>query len=190
MARATRWAGLLAAAFVFAQPYAAEAVATAEPAAIVVHVADYQGIPAAERAEAFRLASAVYRDIGVAVAWTDLPRDGEADGRIHIDLVILDAEMSERHRPNPETLGVASHVTKRAYVYYPRIAQHCGSSRSDRARSLAFVVAHELGHVLLPGDSHSTRGLMRGDYKGRVVTIPPFLPSQARAIRAMVTDWH
>lgn len=190
MARAIRWSGLLAAALVIAQPHAAEAAATAEPAAIVVHVADYQGVPARERDEAFRLASEVYRDIGVTVAWTDLPRIAEADGRIHVDLVILDAEMSDRHHPNAETMGVASHLTKRAYVYYPRIAQHCGSSRSDRARSLAFVIAHELGHVLLPGDSHSTRGLMRGDYKGGVVTIPPFLPSQARAIRAMVADWH
>jgi hypothetical protein len=178
--------------FVALQPHAAEAqaIATAEPAAIVVHVADYQGVRASERAEAFRRASDVFLAIGVALTWTDRPRHNEADGLIHIDLVILNAEMSDRHRPNPTTFGVASHVTKRAYVYYPRIAKHCGPGPSDRTRALALVIAHELGHVLLPEYSHSTSGLMQREWKEQVVTIPPFLPWQARAIRAMVAEWR
>jgi len=50
------------------------------------------------------------------------------------------------------------------YVFYDRIAQVSEGNQLDSAALLGAVIAHELGHLLLPSGSHSTRGLMRAGW--------------------------
>ena len=162
--------------------------ATAEPvmvATVVAHVLDYQQVSHGELAAAQQVASQVYAKIGVRLVWTGGPRvAAPTDGFLHVDVVLLDSVMTTRNNPEPQAFGDASHATHRAYIYYARVLDHARHTQSDPVRALALVIAHELGHVLLPEYSHSPSGLMRATWGGRLVYVPPFSAAQAEAIRA------
>ena len=53
-----------------------------------------------------------------------------------------------------------------AFAYYDRIRLYSEDLGLDAARMLGHVMAHELGHLLLPHGSHSTTGVMRGAWDG------------------------
>jgi hypothetical protein len=95
-----------------------------------------------------------------------------------------------------EVMGYAPVATgryPRAYVFYNRIKRFSDlmegmSSNSGGAIVLGHVMAHEMGHLLIPGDAHTKTGIMRAgwDYQqwketamGRLV----FTESQAKQIR-------
>ena len=61
-------------------------------------------------------------------------------------------------------------------------------TNGDPATTLALVLAHEIGHLLLPEYSHAPSGLMRAHWEGRVDNIPSFIPAQATTIRMMLAS--
>ena len=58
-------------------------------------------------------------------------------------------------------LGRAAGPTGRAYILTPRVAAVAARHRRDFDRLLGRVIAHEVGHLLLPPHSHSASGIMR-----------------------------
>lgn len=157
-------------------------------AAVVVHLTDFANLEASDVATARDRVTRVYAEAGVAIAWaTGWARSAPTDDRWHVDLLLLDAAMSARYDAEPDELGRASHATRRAYVFTGRIAMHARTTHSEPAWALAFVMAHELGHVLLPEYSHSPFGLMRAEWAGPLRRIPRFAPSEAAALRRMVS---
>jgi hypothetical protein len=166
---------------------AAAPASASEVATIVLHVRDFQGVPPNELADAQRGASEIYGHIGVHLVWTDgSARLDAVDRRLNIDIVILDAAMADRNNPDPAAFGQASHATGRAYIYYSRVASFVRRTHSNPDRALALVLAHELGHVLLPENSHTDAGIMRPTLSGPVFTLPRFAPAQAMTIRSAV----
>ena len=47
------------------------------------------------------------------------------------------------------------------------------------------VIAHEVGHLLLPNDSHSAAGIMRADLSLSSLLRQGFTPRQSATIRAI-----
>ena len=99
----------------------------------------------------------------------------------------MNAEMTARKKPLPGSLGVASHSANRASIFYPRIRAHASLTGGHSAVALAFVMAHEIGHVLLSEDSHAPSGLMRANWQGMLGRVPGFMPSQAATLRTVLT---
>jgi hypothetical protein len=60
------------------------------------------------------------------------------------------------------TLGFAESGTQDATVLYDRVKKFARRYRVNRGVMLGYVIAHELGHLLLPPNSHSVAGVMRG----------------------------
>jgi hypothetical protein len=162
--------------------------AQTEAGTVVLHVTDYAHVQPTEMALAQEHASRVYANAGVRLVWTDgCAAAANPDGARHLDVVVLSAAMAERYNPPPRTFGQASPVTKRALIFYGRAIVHAIESHSDPALLLGLVLAHEVGHMLLPAPSHASSGVMRADWDGRkIVRIPDFLPPQATTIRALV----
>jgi hypothetical protein len=52
--------------------------------------------------------------------------------------------------------------------------------------ALGLIIAHELGHVLLPFAGHSSRGIMQAAYNVRASYALKFTEEQSAAIRAFV----
>jgi len=162
--------------------------APAEVATVVLHLVDYQHVAPGDLAYAQKEASKVFANIGVRLVWTDGYATGAArDGHRHFDIAILTAEMTERRRAAVGVFGQASNETNRAFIYYGRVLSHALETNSDPRRALGLVLAHEVGHMLLPGEGHSETGLMRATWVGRLATVPGFLPEQAAIIRAQLT---
>jgi hypothetical protein len=162
---------------------------------VVVHVSDYRGIAPRDLRSAEQLAVEVYRAIGVQVIWTDeLSDPAQPDGSFHVHVVLLSRAMTvmkcqEESLPD-STLGRATKPSRRAWIFYDRIADHAARVRSAVSHPLAIVLAHEIGHLLLPTYSHSPSGIMRADVEGSLVRVPKFTNEQGAAIRGLLAAPH
>jgi hypothetical protein len=54
-------------------------------------------------------------------------------------------------------------------VYADRVAALAGGTDADRVSLLGLVIAHEIGHLLMGTNRHSTPGLMRAAWSHREV---------------------
>jgi hypothetical protein len=179
---------------VFAQPNGIPSV--------TIRIYDYAQLPQEPIESAQKFVTALYAHIDVHLVWAKTVRPNAL--RFHLrdrdrgDLLIniLPPAMARRMELTDETLGVAA-VTKFdggtiAYVMFDRVSDLALTSNTSAADVLAVVMAHELGHLLLPFGSHSPSGVMRGRFS-RDDFMPlnqqqlDFTSAQADAIRGMLT---
>ena len=74
------------------------------------------------------------------------------------------------------------------WIFYPRIRAYSAELGMDASQLLGHVMAHEMGHLLLPYGAHSVAGLMRPDWDRSQVQaanrgLLTFMPDQAGLIR-------
>ena len=163
--------------------------ATAAPADVVLHVTSCARVPARQFADGQRAVVTVYANIGVHVVWADgVAATAVADGSLHLDVIFLTAAMADRKQPKTAGFGQASYLTKRAYIFCERVLAHAQATGSDPGRVLGLVLAHEIGHMLLPEHSHTVLGLMKAEWIGTITAIPEFLPEQAATIRTLLSE--
>ena len=79
-------------------------------------------------------------------------------------MIVLPDETGDlRHTPDT-VMGAALRTpsgTRVAYVFYRRVRAEAERYAVSSASVLACAMAHELGHLLLPGRGHSPDGMMR-----------------------------
>jgi hypothetical protein len=83
-------------------------------------------------------------------------------------------------------LGQAAKGVGRAYVFAHRIEELAGRNAVSVSRILARVIAHEIGHLLLPV-GHSRRGIMCENLDLRFMADGRFTPQQSASIQAAAT---
>jgi hypothetical protein len=142
--------------------------------------------------EARQQASMIYDAIGVSLAWTN-ERGPAADAApFRFVAVVLSDPRTEqflRRTDLPSSvLGVAPHETGRVYVFWDRIARRARDNNVLPQIVLARVLAHEIGHHLLPLQGHSDAGIMRSSVDDRHGEPPVFTPVQGVAIREFLSD--
>lgn len=76
-------------------------------------------------------------------------------------------------------------------IYADRIAKVSETGGPTFGRTLAYAMAHELGHVLLQSAVHATAGLMKGiwskaDWQRAAVSVISFSPAEAQQIAALL----
>lgn len=165
----------------------AEAASAAAP--IEVYLYDYAQVPASEMRLAKKFVASLYAQSGVEIVWS-APADWQAPmpgAPLPLQMVVVPADMSaqktaESHHSG-DVFGSASYVARRAFVFYERVDRYAERHASNRAVVLALVIAHELGHLLLPPPSHSRTGLMRPNFSGSINSIPQFEKPQQRALQ-------
>ena len=147
---------------------------------LVVHVTDRAQVPAGEWAEAKKWASWVFEEIGVRTIWADgVAAEASVDGAFHVDLVILSKRAAA---VADDVLGEAVCLTKHADIYFRPIADYAIMTRSFTGRILGMVIAHEIGHLLLPA-GHSPSGIMRAQWYGQIFVASGFTSDQGATIR-------
>jgi hypothetical protein len=124
---------------------------------VAVAICDAQQAPPAIVASAQRIAGDVYGAIGVALEWTDA---GCAAGDHSLTVNVITSNASAVDVTDL-TLGFAEPGTSVATVLYDRVARFARRYRVKRDVLLGYVIAHEIGHLLLPPNSHSWQGVMR-----------------------------
>jgi hypothetical protein len=184
-------------------------LATATPlevSTVTIAIDDYAAVPADEIDRAQCLVTQLYAAIGVKTDWLETRRVSKIapgarmpSNAVWPDLriIVLGQPMPHGQTPQQDAVGSAPGTrTERgriAYVFYDRLRMIALTSHQVGGDTLGVVIAHEIGHLLLPYGSHSETGLMRGLWSAeeiqRVdVRALGFTSSQARDIRQRVSD--
>jgi hypothetical protein len=154
---------------------------------INVYVYSFHGLPSwvleGTRAEAAR----IFRQAAVQINWLDCHSEKGSGSR---SLAGSPAELVVRVVPHAlppaskTALAMAfpsAESTGSAFIFYDRVAA-MQTSTSLLQTMLGRVVAHEIIHLLLPGQEHSHDGLMRGDWNQDDLRFTP------RTIEALPSD--
>jgi hypothetical protein len=172
---------------------ARSAVADPRPSLrIALDVRDDKSIPLDVVNRAKAEMTLIYRDSGIDVVWTaEAPRVTGPDtptaptaASPQVILRILSLRVTDQLPVATTALGFAPNTPERrgriAYVFYNRIehiARTCmnksprlTSCDSDKIRMLAYVMAHEVGHLLLPA-GHSAAGVMGSEWNARNLSL-------------------
>ena len=192
MAKGTRDIAVAAGIALFVTAEMAKA-ADHESGAIVLHVTNRAGIGSADLAVAEAEADRVFAAIGVRTVWQDTvaPAEHRESSALHLSVVLLSPEMVQRRAREgvgADVLGSANKAAGWAYIFAERITALAARTHSDARVLLGRVMAHEIGHLVLPDAGHGNRGIMASgiDRRPSGVIQLTFTPREGRAIHAML----
>jgi hypothetical protein len=167
---------------------------------ITVRIQDYAQVPQKILAEAEREATAMLEDTGVDFMWAHCSVGALASDPVcmqpfratDLALRILPPLTGAQLPLSGDSFGFAATSTDRrpsflASVLYHRVEALSDSLGYSRAATLGYVLAHEIGHLLLGTNSHSPFGIMRARLTREDLLRPlRFTSAQAGLIRADV----
>jgi hypothetical protein len=163
---------------------------------VTLHVTNYANVSPTELAAAETYATAIYRAAGISTVWTAAPWPAGEPRSPHLRVLILSAEMTAKKCKDAQldvsVLGLADNdgttgSGRIAYVFADRIAFTAMRYLAKFNRGLGYVMAHEVGHLLLGAHGHAPTGLMTADWKPRETHLQTFTPEQTRVIRMRAT---
>jgi hypothetical protein len=135
---------------------------------VVVSVYDDTGVSARILLDAEKEASRVFRELSVGLSWVNCRAEDEdfLGCRQPITSTQLFVRVVRRGRTLPDDafgvafLGVDGNG-RYADVFLDRVRRlQAGKAQINEARVLGYVMAHEIGHLLLGSNAHSTAGIM------------------------------
>ena len=173
LARRTAGAALLlSAAVLLGGTLRADENTTRLPLLVIVY--DHAGLPPATLNQAADTATRLYRRIGVEITWLpfespDLARltsDGEDQKMLRRALFVrlLSPSMVDARNAPAGVVGLALSGSQFISVLTPRVMALADLGQVDRGVLLGHVIAHEIGHLLLPPAGHSIGGLMSASF--------------------------
>jgi hypothetical protein len=160
----------------------AGAAGTPEPLTVRLQLKNEARVPVDVVEDARNEVTRIFARAGFDVQWVD------AAPRITVNIVPHGLGYARAASP---VMGVAQRTadSRTAHVFFRRVEEFARTHRADLSTMLGHVMAHEVGHLLMPTMAHSPTGLMRGvwdeaqvrDAAGGALT---FTNGQAEKIRA------
>lgn len=147
-----------------------------------VRITNYAGVADEDLARARVEVERIFADAGIAVTWVEQ----DTPGRIAILLLTITRD-SQEHTATC-ALGIALAAKSTAYVFINRIIRTTERGAVDRPVVVARVIAHEIGHILMPGRKHASFGIMRGEVDLGYANPSRFSDDEARAMRRRVRE--
>ena len=129
--------------------------------ALVLQMHNLAGAPSSLVGRAESEVARMYDDAGVHVEWD---RPEPAASRDAVRVILLPYENGDLRRAPDTVMGAAVRSpggTRIAYVYYRRVLAEAERYSVSTPFVLAGAIAHEVGHLLMPGGGHSRDGIMR-----------------------------
>jgi len=124
----------------------------------------------------------IFAGAGFAVRWTETA----PQFTVHIVAQVLGFD-----RAASPVMGVALRRANgsTAQVFFRQVQDFARAYHVDLGTMLAYVIAHEIGHLLMPGNVHSPTGVMQADWDKALVHDAArgsltFTEAQAARIRA------
>ena len=135
-------------------------------------------------------AATIYRASGVETRWTNVRADEYHDSDVDFIVMIVAGKESRAMaaRTKHEVLGFVMPDSTIAFVLFDRVETNAADQHASISRLLGQVIAHEMGHLLLPVNSHSPRGIMQAKMKPRSGLLEFFTAVQAEQIRQRVAS--
>ena len=135
----------------------ADAAEPGQLAAIHLQMDNHADVPAAILEKSQDNVARIFADAGLGVEWT-------ATGpRFTVQIV---TSVLGYARASSPVMGVALRKPggATAQIFFKQVQDFARTYHVDVSTLLACVIAHEIGHLLLPAMPHSTTGLMRADW--------------------------
>jgi hypothetical protein len=176
---------------------------------IAIRIYDYSHVPDSALSDARAIVTRLYEMIGVRTEWTGVMRngrltalpscnpDGPGPPAAQLTIMVLTPQMADRGRVKKDVMGYAAvaadSMGRIAYLIYERVRTQAAAAAMRAGRLMGFVMAHEIGHLLLPGLGHRESGLMKHQWNARDLRQMnegqlAFLPSQADRVRRTIED--
>jgi hypothetical protein len=184
------------------------ALAGAAGLTLHVRVDDHAAVSDAILRSAKAIATRIYLNIDVGLVWVG-PAGSTPDGRADREtrnvpdanatfrIIIVAPGLADRVDADPKALGVAAGDARQsghvAYVFYDRVRILSVRYEERGGAILGHVMAHELGHLLLPYETHAESGLMRMDWSREDLEhaahgLLLFTPPEAALIRSRLSN--
>jgi hypothetical protein len=132
-------------------------------------------------------ATRVFHLSGITLVWVD----AETCRNSCLTVRLVTQAMSPKSQ-NPRVLGIAPSSEEargiNLWIFYPRVKAYSADLGMYAWQLLGHVMAHEMGHLLLPHGAHAAAGLMRAEWDRAQVKSADngqltFTPVQASLIR-------
>lgn len=162
----------------------------ARPVELSVEMRDLARVPAEVMGDAKAEIDRTFHAAGIQIVWVEPGRSSHADPAM-LRVFIVRSSMPgvrRRNEPGQATLGFAPTCGNWAQVFYDRVSAAVARGQTPTGVVLANVIAHELGHLLLPPRSHAVFGAMRESVALQGPARRRFSNEQARLIRAALLD--
>jgi hypothetical protein len=119
-------------------------------------------VPAAILEKSQNEVARIFADAGLGVEWT------ETGPRFTVQIVTSALGYARASSP---VMGVAMRTPggNAAQIFFNQVQHFARTYHVDVSTLLAYVIAHEIGHRLLPRMPHSATGLMRADWDNAMV---------------------
>jgi hypothetical protein len=174
-----RWMAVAVLATFAGMAHAAE---SEEPLALDLQLQNHSPVAADVLERSKAEVARIFAAAGRPVRWTD------SAPRYTVTIV---PQVLGYSRATSPVMGVAlrSKNGQVAQIFFRQVQDFARAHRIDLSTMLAYVIAHELGHLLLPGGAHSDRGVMQAEWGGALVQEAStgsltFTDRQAARIRA------
>ncbi len=154
-------------------PSGARAFGLEDEPQITIRIHDYSRVQPTVLRQATQAAGDILREIGVMAVWIECGaepevRNADCDRPLTpTDFLVslIPRSMSRRLRVRNGTLGLAAEPVGEGFGFFASIFYDDAEELAHRhqleiGQLLATLITHEVGHLLLGTNSHSTRGLM------------------------------
>jgi len=156
---------------------------------VVIHLADLAGVGSGGLARAQAQAERVFETAGIRVVWSDAkegPGARACEGS-NVFVTLLSPRQLLEQGGRESALGRAIRAEGQAWIYPGRIGLLAWQKGMDERALLGLVIAHEVGHLLLPDAGHSSNGIMTAGIDTNPGAVQArFTPQESLAIRARV----
>ena len=188
---------VLAAACLGLAPQAAAGVPDI-PMRVLLH--NDAGVPPDILERARQLASSVFSDAGVQVQWIDQaaftrsmpvePEPRRAFAGSIMQVRIMSGPMRKAMAVKDNALGMAIAEAHFAWIAFDRLGDSARQAHIELGDALGYVIAHEIGHLLLPVNAHSATGIMRKEFDPTLIALNRvrFSADQEARIRSRLED--
>jgi len=134
--------------------------------AIVIQINNLAGAPPPVVRDAVREVTRVYAAIDVRVESIDADAAVRDPAVVHV--IVIGDETGALRRARDTVMGATIWTAARTpivYLFYRRVEAVSAKYASAVSMVFACTLAHELGHVLMPGHTHAPDGLMRASWR-------------------------
>lgn len=135
-------------------------------------------------------ATRIYKHAGIDIAWVGRDDAACCTGSRVIRVVLpslknADAYLRLEH-VDKHALADANAAASLVHIFWDRLTTSASRRGRDEAGLLGVVLAHEIGHVLLPGTGHSLTGIMEASVELRMLAPLRFTAQQSEAMRGLL----
>jgi hypothetical protein len=157
---------------------------------VFVHIENRAAVPPETIGDARDELAHIYDAVGVRVESSAEPDHSRCGLQLTVHVVLLRGAAADRFIKKEDikrkVLAQANSDARRVYVLWERVGPSVDHQAVAHGDALGIVIAHELGHVLLPGRGHSRNGIMQENYNVHLSYGLKFTAEEAAAMRAFI----